>query len=1394
MENEQRGRAFRASSTSSLGREVRCGCQFYQSDSLLPERSTLVGRPPSRSMMHSPSAHVRVYHPCEHEYEPIASPPPPPPPPVVSMVAPVVRITDTDIMPVADSDDSIDDRGRFNLRLALDGDIIVPLDGKIEDNAMAGRELGETIDTSDEMESEQLQEKLDDNFPKMPDPNLELKVQEETIPPQVVVPVKEESQKKQTNHGIQEKLRNQADKLSSRLKGFQRPSFTIPARCKFNKKKASPISVLENQKPKKANRLERFKISLPERPRFQFPGMSKLSLKKHSKLNIKRSKIKRTPSKQEQQKQDSTKSTYGSHKNIFSHFSSCQKIFDWKAKNKSEYATSSPKETRAHAVESFTYPRTKNTLKDRGNQGFKDNKLLDEEMAEERVAIERSRPWRHASLEEPRLAFRIQASESQEESENLPWEVEHKTFVYQEELQFVDYEEDFQEPSCQIEDAETEKDDEEETKLRIIRLKQIKDFDNNGNNDFGDSNPSLNFNQIEIRNMSYEENSPGPSNAEQQSSGSSCEKRCQGIIQDTDSDNFSFREGDSHDDIFVQKYLAKNLQLDENTYINSLTDVGVPPVPPQRPNRTKSLRKRNDKFLKSLNYSQPMDERNEKIHCSDVSLDHLNRTDSFSNSSHRIVYRAETVSREQSPIEYLDDIIILKPTRRKSKSSSCSQPDAHIESTKNFIDDTSAKLFSPTVPCRRKRTRNQNINGDIAQEHVLTNSICNGHKNILENSLNNQLSSNNSFMFLPVNAEEKENLLQSIESEIFQVPPIPPKRRSRSRTASIIQDENHSLNDIESIPGMYFADCDIAQDDLQEQLSGYAVIEKREKQSKLPPPRQRRHKSATNLRPTTPKRTQRAYSTLGPVKNISPEIENIIQSSDDVTQYVNIDSDEEHKHLRSEFLNKVQSRPLPAPPRPPRSHRMSKKSGEYYEPETVRESGEAVASTQTDPLSDDEVIEEEITQAKLVMTPSRHGSQILISTERIPTPIPLQTSPSPRIFGEPQESTDSIQPLKISTKAEEINQDRDDILRTALLSEEPLRINSLEVGDLRVDRLTVSQLEAFKIAASEIDAMVVSASELTGEGSIKESGINQSLLQELLAIRDHLETVAQFQERPRTTTEDAYTATNNEEINITSIDSQVTDDILPSPMQQVESPAETGSGKVEITETKINKVVEQMARASIQSEILQKQVLQVKNLKPETEIEAEVERATSRESSVDKDEKLCPKIKSSSTSSTTPYVHHLPRQIPSVVKSFTPVTNTLEIRPTHGTSLEMSSQQTITSHVNGSEFTIETSQIPPQFFSLASPISQPVETELSLTETTRQLLRAIRIVGTRNLRHFVNYIASRVGREEASDKIREVELVLCALLLIVAGLLIVLFGSPRTVTHHHHWDYFNPPQ
>lgn len=103
-----------------------------------------------------------------------------------------------------------------------------------------------------------------------------------------------------------------------------------------------------------------------------------------------------------------------------------------------------------------------------------------------------------------------------------------------------------------------------------------------------------------------------------------------------------------------------------------------------------------------------------------------------------------------------------------------------------------------------------------------------------------------------------------------------------------------------------------------------------------------------------------------------------------------------HKDLRSgDILIKMQSRPLPAPPRPPRRRRDGPRQGtpitrRHIPREITPDFSETVASTQTDPLPDDLVIEEEITTAKLIVAPSRSGSlsHVMISTEseRVPSP------------------------------------------------------------------------------------------------------------------------------------------------------------------------------------------------------------------------------------------------------------------------------------------------------------------------------------------------------------------------------------------------------------------------
>ncbi|XP_032668738.1 uncharacterized protein LOC116842943 isoform X2 [Odontomachus brunneus] len=1317
MEPEQRGRTSRASSTSSLGREVRCGCQYYHSDSLLPERRALLVRPSSRTMQQPPA--VRC---SEHEYEPIAPPLPSLPHPAM---APVVRITDTDVMPVADSDDSIDDRARLPAELILDGDVVLPLDGKIEDSAMEARQLGETCgDTSEEQEptAQQLQERLEERFLDAPAPQTESRTDGEINTNQVDSSTIEELPLRQGARGLPQRLKNQAGKLRSRLRGLQRPTFTFPKRQKKSLDKTTRSSTSGAGKSDKSRTLEKRpsridrirtsisektkfslpdrpkfslpdkpKFHLPERPKFNLPDRSRFHLPDKSKFTIKKPSIRladalarvKRPSSLREQKQRSTESTVGSKRNIFD-FATYPRIFDKKSKKRGEYATSSPKDSRTQSAESATFPRARKgkPLGARWARHFGNSSSQDRTEA---TASDSSPPWHQTSIEEPqepRLSARTE-EEIMAAARAIPWEDTRKREQHydEEEIQYMDYEQessqevsDRQPPPRRSHKAARRKEEESyeheepmeedprmygdeeakhrdeveveeedhvaqddwhadeqmvfEEKFRSIPRSRSLDEDMpraREETEYEGAFMAVDPRRFRPRKMASEEEEEHeledleehePSSAhsdreQQQSSGSSYDRRRRGIIEEIDSDEFFLRaSGISQDDMNLGNYLPDEIRDALRAEIASaLQEEEMPPIPPQRPIRMRSLRKRREEdstetMKEVVPPARPKRERSSAAarRSREASLvDEVFRERTRSDSRHRVVYQAEgAIQLEPQEQEPLDDIVVVKPARRKSRSSLRSQSQPPMEtsillpSTPATIVPTMESLSTPflstppIVPMRRKRSHRETIvnrrNGAVA-------SICNGHREWEVESAaskkpitpmrrsrsrqssteQQQLVADGDFVVALADREDVEKLVG--QRNVVEPTPVPPKRRSRSRTTSVAADEDRTSHGAESLPEAGYVEEDIPPDEISSthDLSGYAIVEKREKPPRPPPPRRKRDKFATAPRPIPPKRPQRAYSTLGPASRgrsrpdtISDTItsETITATTTptlliaaEFTPYIEIDleiDELEHRDiLRSgEMLNKIQGRPLPAPPRPPRAR---KDHSIVERPRTPFEFAiaESTAATQTDPLPDDMVIEEEITQAKLVMTPSRSGSQVMVlSMERIPSPSRTDTPIPPvpplplisQILNQEQEEeegedeigrmaydTMSLTSLSPTRETEQANRHmsaphleerreeeelRSRVIRSALFSDEPLRISSLEVGDLKVDRLSVSQIEAHKIVASEVDAMVMAASELRG-GSTMEQSLSPSIIRELIAIRSHLETVATSQARER---------------------------------------------------------------------------------------------------------------------------------------------------------------------------------------------------------------------------------------------------------------------------------------
>lgn len=1039
---------------------------------------------------------------------------------------------------------------------------------------------------------------------------------------------------------------------------------------------------------------------------------------------------------------------------------------------------------------------------------------------------------------------------------------------------------------------------------------------------------------------------------QQHSSSSSCERRRHGVIEEIDSDEFFLREsGLSQDDMNFGKYLTGEIRDALRPERNVLADEEMVPIPPRRPARTRSLRKDKERSTESYDVTPPI--RPNRARRSESTDDQMFRDRTRSDSRHRVVYQTEGEP-AQLPVEPLDDIVVVKPVRRKSRSLQRSQSQLATDIPRP------PSPVPPVAPSRRKRSRKEpeRRNGELVEP-----AICNGHAEWAGDSTPGKpLSSSLSKMYNvrldeqeevytaeEIMATSEENIRKLAtrlrEEEYMEPAPIPPKRRSRSRGTSVALDEDRTSHGAESLPEAGYVEEDIPRDDVEfeRELTGYAVIEKREKPPRPPPPRRKRDKFATAPRSNPPKRPQRAYSTLGPARSsenniiLMDDTYDITLQATESTPYIEMDSDDgEHKDLRSnEVLSKMQGRPLPAPPRPPRSRKdksMERSTRELREEIAM----ETTTATQTDPLPDDVVIEEEVTQAKLVVAPSISGSQIMVSTERIPSPSSMGTPPVPplpisqRLRKDEEQSEQAYDTVSLKSPSpskeiqaledrhlsaphlgEPIHEQESHVksIRSALFSDEPVRISNLEVGDLRVDRLSVSQIEASKIVASEVDALIITASELKNiEGSMEES-LSPSIIRELMAIRSHLETVTAFriqdqreeskaieaeqktadipvaegqsverkldeetivreigeeEEKPKsedqkvvkreviqikdipsTHTLSVAQVENKESIHALTI-SQVesSDKDIPSiqsfsDVQNIQDKSlrildterpvslSTGTAKeFNIKESHVSRppFVTTTLEESTELRLSSDRVFEASNesvdptfdWKPPEFREFSTLERKDEETSSEISEK---KTRKSRSRSPSPISISRTRQTASPVRSLPPVISVTPDTPdsvtSRGTSSEIQPQRAVISYTSFTDqsdresqresshspscFALEgthliafpASQIPSQFFSLAS---HRTDTEPSITDSTIQLIRVLRLAGLRAMRHFVNYMASMVGNEESREKIREVELTLCALLLLVAGLLIFYFSNPRTITHHHHWDYFNPPK
>ncbi|KAG6443220.1 hypothetical protein O3G_MSEX002740 [Manduca sexta] len=458
---------------------------------------------------------------------------------------------------------------------------------------------------------------------------------------------------------------------------------------------------------------------------------------------------------------------------------------------------------------------------------------------------------------------------------------------------------------------------------------------------------------------------------------------------------------------------------------------------------------------------------------------------------------------------------------------------------------------------------------------------------------------------------EHEYIVPQGESIITEQSPLPPRRnRSRSSRGTSICDDDRTSHGAESLTPDTHAAVTDEMDPIrytQRESPGYATVDKgpyasskavKRSVSKTPPARRRKSNSS-----------ERKYYTVGsskgcpdrpPRKKSSTSLMTLDSYtkrsiSGDLTQYVEIDEPfETHKDLKSgDVVNKMKDRPLPPPPRPPRGSRRRRKDRstveqksfesdiniESPEPSTERkETSEDVmeieVSTQTDPLPDDvdfelgsdenlnvsvtsslrDVVNEDsmisksytrIGESPRVSRPaSRSEKSLKLSDPKISEickPNIGRTSPavilvekrvsSPTRINERDEmlteasltvqhidvnesQIPDVPPLPRSRHAPSTTQSSKNMASSSQeralervtdaskdVQLDNLVTQRLQVRDLDVGRLNVSELQANKILVSDIEGMTLQVSELDSKsGHISVSGIefSQSVIDEIV--------------------------------------------------------------------------------------------------------------------------------------------------------------------------------------------------------------------------------------------------------------------------------------------------------
>ncbi|XP_059059728.1 uncharacterized protein LOC131852974 isoform X2 [Achroia grisella] len=1407
--------------------EVRCGCQFFQCDSLLPERVNPVGtRPTSRA------SNIISYE-SDHEYEIIEKPPP-----NIIYTAPSVdekpKMIKTDdelssttslerkyLQHTSDEDEQMDEKENFPDE-NIDGIVNAEtLQKDIEDRYFANTPSSVSR-TECEISTSQVDSSALENLPLKRDS----RSKKENI----------DNRMQQRIKAGTSKIKSQAGKIKTKLQNIKTPKFIMPERPKFTMPERPKINFPERPKFKMP---ERSKISLPERPKFTLPERPKFTLPDRRKFSLPdRPKLRKINITEKLNLGDRKKFSFPERSKFnvpefpkFKmperpkiNFPSLGRKKEYKVENDVTETSDDFHNVATVDFEAKTYPRLFNRKKKSELQKTSSSPTLNREDTPPAT-------FTFTRVNKPKdgTTYIPDSPEQPREYGNVDNDVNFETEVEPQRDYEIDY-------SFNKEDSK-------------YLQNEPESYNDNHNGSISDFSPS---------NQEYTH-----------------------VINEIDNDEFFVRpRGISRENIQVREYLSDEIRQafkipknvlammgsntgvnDENMYINepeadpelmdendqmrystedlNERDDGYYTFPPVRPSRAKRKKKQPETEPEPIPYID--DSVNASMQFSEVDLDladehpdeqHINEEINGNLGTMELNNRLDfTPATDLHSIhEYANDDVIEYPENTPIQSQTLPMP-----------------------PKRKKKFTKQDF----------MHSSLNDFKDLSSAALWEEPKKQQDDIIV-YRTEHEYIVPQELNTVTEQSPVAPRRNRSRSSRCTSICDDDRTSHGAESLT----LDTHVPQSEdieiereVRHESPGYATVDKsayapskavRRSKSKTPPVRRKKSNSS-----------ERKYYTVGCTKTVIPDrpprkksstslmtLESFKKRSlsTDLTQYVEIDEpqplEEIHKDLISgEVVSKMKDRPLPPPPRPPRGPKRKKKDKDESGVDTefftelsqpcyvgVESKFEDVieieVSTQTDPLPDDvdfelgmdenldvsmssslkDFVDEDSVigkyQSKHAESPrvsrptSRSEKSLKISDPKIselsnigrtsPTVILVErrvssptrinerdemlteasltvqhidldesqipdVPPLPRARSTPTtyQSPRHITQISEERALERVGDSNREIQLDNLVTQR------LQVKDLDVGRLNVSELQASKILVSDIEGMTLQVAELDSKsGHISVSGIefSQTVIDEIVKKFAEISTNQTLQpsqvfertEHPRT--------------------------VIREEQTQTDEPSETKTDEKILTQ--------------VQPEV-----------KPETKtvhINEVTQSPLSPPRPASADESVAPPQRPPPPD-LTPLLYSYLQDIAIPSSSYFPPRSFRDRPyPEYHDSQYPQSPPPPTRRVKRKPAAPHTESSTDEDRPCPSPRRVPpaVRThEPTITEAGVQFLRVCQNSVSRTIRNIFNSLMAYINRTE--DK-KDVQMALVIFLVLVAGLLMFGLSDSRAI-HHHHWEFFNPP-